>query len=105
MYFLAKKFYLSLTQEILMEKNNLKILERMKLQTKQAFNSHGLKARLHRRFLRWFQARFRGDLQSPVSTTGDSNRYEIASSLHGRFWNSRKIAAEIAAKIASVNGP
>ena len=39
--------------------------------------------------------------QSPVWTTGDSNRRGMASSLHGRF----KIAAEVAAKIASVNVP
>ena len=50
-------------------------------------------------------ALFRGDLQSPVSTTGDLNRCVIASSLHGRFWNRRKIALEITAKIAGVNGP
>ena len=55
-----------------------------------------IKARLHRRFLlRFLGARFRG-----VQTTGDSNRRGIASTLHHR-----KIAAQITAKVASVNGP
>ena len=62
-----KKYYLSLTQEILMEWQGLKTIQgygkRMKLQTKKAFDSHGLKASLHRRFLRWFQARFCGDFK------------------------------------------
>ena len=40
--------------------------KRMKVQTKKVFDSHGLKAHLHPRFLRWFQAQFRGDFKWPV---------------------------------------
>ena len=50
-----------------------------------------LKARLHWQFLPRFLLRLRGDFTA----------IWIASSLHGRF----EIALEIAAKIASVNGP
>ena len=41
-----------------------------------------------------FRGDFKRDFKSPESTTGDSNRRGITSSLHGRFWNRRKIAAK-----------